>query len=157
MASHRLQGPVGATASSALNLATSADGASTIDEALARVRSFGADIAAHPSAAEVQAEFDAVWQELGSRPIEALATLPLVSDPEQRALMQALSTPLEAAFLTDPSLYHLLLRVAHAQRAEVFRRLSSLAPPPAGVGGPQVLRMDPRALETWRSQLVVTW
>jgi PAS domain S-box-containing protein len=109
MASHRLQGPVGATASSALNLATSADGPSTIDEALARVRSFGADIAAHPSEAEVQAEFDAVWQELGSRPVEALATLPQVSDPEQRALMQALSTPLEAAFLTDPALYHLLL------------------------------------------------
>ncbi|MBW8830678.1 MAG: AAA family ATPase [Burkholderiales bacterium] len=83
--------------------------AQAVDEALACLRLFGADIAAHPSAAEVQAEYDAVWQELGSRPIEALAALPLVSDPEQRALMHALSIPLEAAFLADPQLYHLLL------------------------------------------------
>ena len=109
MASYSLQGGVGATASSALYLATLADGPCAIDEALASLRLFGADIAAHPSAAEVQAEYDAVWQELGSRPIEALATLPLVSDPEQRALMHALSIPLEAAFFTDPQLYHLLL------------------------------------------------
>jgi PAS domain S-box-containing protein len=105
-----LQGRVGATTSTALDLATSADGPSAIDEALACLRLFGVDdIATHPSAAEVQAEYDAVWQELGSRPIEALAALPLVSDPERRALMHALSIPLEAAFFTDPQLHHLLL------------------------------------------------
>jgi len=109
MASDRLQGEAGAAAGSALHIATSADGPFAIDEALAGLRLLGADIAAHPSAAEVQAEYDAVWQELGNRPIEALAALPLVSDPEQRALMQALSNPLEAALLTDPQLHHLLL------------------------------------------------
>ncbi|MBW8898171.1 MAG: response regulator, partial [Massilia sp.] len=90
-------------------LATSADGPAAIDEVLACLRLFGVDIAAHPSAAEVQAEYDAVWQALGDRPIEALAALPLATDPEQCALMRALSIPLEAAFLTDPQLYHLLL------------------------------------------------
>jgi len=76
MASDRLQGEAGAAAGSALHIATSADGPFAIDEALAGLRLLGADIAAHPSAAEVQAEYDAVWQELGNRPIEALAALP---------------------------------------------------------------------------------
>src|SRR4051794_15695360 len=102
-------GEVGATASFALYLATSADGPAAIDEVLACLRLFGVEIAAHPSAAEGQAEYDAVWQALGDRPIEALAALPLTPDPEQCALMRSLSIPLEAAFLTDPQLYHLLL------------------------------------------------
>ncbi|MBT9597741.1 MAG: response regulator [Vitreoscilla sp.] len=70
---------------------------------------FGVVLPAHPTPAEVRAEYEQVWQQLGGRSIESLADMPLVADPEIESLMRALAIPLEAAFFTDLQLYHLLL------------------------------------------------
>jgi hypothetical protein len=48
------------------------------------------------------------WQTLNGRPIESLIDLPLMTDPEQQAAMQVLSTLLGPAYFTDPHLLCLL-------------------------------------------------
>jgi PAS domain S-box-containing protein len=78
--------------------------------ALTGLRLFGIDIPAHhPTWEQVQAEYEAVWQTLNGRPIESLIDLPLMTDPEQRAAMQVLSTLLDPAYFTDFHLFCLLV------------------------------------------------
>ncbi len=86
-----------------------AEHAAAVAAGLECLRLFGVELSPHPEPAEVQAEYERVWLCLGERPIEQLAELPLLTDPEPRALMQALAIPLEAAFFTDAQLYRLLL------------------------------------------------
>jgi PAS domain S-box-containing protein len=76
--------------------------------ALRGLRLFGIDIPAHPTWEQVQAEYEAVWQTLNGRPIESLIHLPLMTDPEQQAAMQVLSTLLDPAYFTDFHLFCLL-------------------------------------------------
>jgi hypothetical protein len=47
------------------------------------------------------------------------------------------------------SLWHLLARTAGAARVAVYERLAELVPPPAGVERDAVLRLEPRALDTY--------
>ena len=56
-----------------------------------------------------QAEYEAVWQTLDGRPIESLIDLPLMTDPQQQAAMQVLSTLLDTAYFTDFHLFCLLV------------------------------------------------
>jgi hypothetical protein len=49
------------------------------------------------------------------------------------------------------SLWHLLGRVAPALRGEVYDRLASLVPPPAGVSRAQAIVLDPAALQRYWS------
>jgi PAS domain S-box-containing protein len=80
-----------------------------VDSALACLRLFGMDFPPHPSQEQVQAEFEAVWRDLGGRPIESLIDLPLTTDPELLAAMGLLSILTEAAYFTDFQLLCLLL------------------------------------------------
>jgi PAS domain S-box-containing protein len=75
-----------------------------VASALTCLRLFGIDLPAHPSWEQVEAEYETVWQTLEERPIESLIDLPLMTDPELQAAMQALTDLTLAAYLTD---YHL--------------------------------------------------
>src|SRR3984957_2546943 len=68
------------------------ENAQAVASALTGLRLFGIDIPAHPTWEQVQAEYEAVWQLLNGRPIESLINLPLMTDPEQQAAMEVLST-----------------------------------------------------------------
>jgi PAS domain S-box-containing protein len=59
----------------------------------------------HPTDEEVQWEFEQMWQQLGSRPIEALVALPAMSDPTWRATMDVLAELVPPALFTDSNLH----------------------------------------------------
>jgi predicted ATPase len=81
------------------------ENAQAVDSALTCLRLFGIDIPAHPAQAQVQAEYETLWQTLNGRPIESLTELALMTDPELLAAMQVLSTLQAPAHITD---FHLL-------------------------------------------------
>jgi predicted ATPase/signal transduction histidine kinase len=76
-----------------------------VDSALTCLRLFGIDFPAHPSPAQVEAEYEEVWRNLMGRPIENLIDLPLMNDPELRAAMRLLSVLFDAAYFTDFELF----------------------------------------------------
>jgi PAS domain S-box-containing protein len=80
-----------------------------IDSALACLRLFSIEIPAHPSPAQVKAEYDTVWRTLAGRPIESLIDLPLMTDTELQAAMQLLSILTPSAYFTDLHLFCLLV------------------------------------------------
>lgn len=84
------------------------ENAQAVESALSCLRLFGIDVAAHPTPAQVQAEYEMVWQTLGGRPIESLLDLPLMTDPEMLAAMDVLSVLLSPANHTDFHLWCLL-------------------------------------------------
>jgi PAS domain S-box-containing protein len=69
----------------------------------------GIEWSSHPTDEEVRDEHERLWRQLGSRPIETLFDLPLMSDPEIRGTMEVLSELLGATYWTDQNLMHLLL------------------------------------------------
>src|SRR5260370_18068031 len=54
------------------------------------LRHLGIDWPAHPTQEEARREYDRIWSQLGSRPIESLIELPLMSDPASLATMDVL-------------------------------------------------------------------
>jgi predicted ATPase len=84
-----------------------------VDSALACLRLFGIDIPAHPTWEQAEAEYETLWRNLNGRPIENLIDLPLMTDPELQATMQALEALLVPAYYTDFHLFclHLCLGV----------------------------------------------
>ncbi|HEY2530717.1 MAG TPA: AAA family ATPase, partial [Xanthobacteraceae bacterium] len=81
------------------------ENAQAVASALTGLRLFSIDIPPHPTWEQVQAEYEAVLQTLNDRPIESLVDLPLMTDPEQKAAMQVLSTLLGHAYFTDFHLF----------------------------------------------------
>jgi PAS domain S-box-containing protein len=79
-----------------------------LDEAIARgqeaLRLFGIDIPSHPSHEKVAAEYEAIWQSLGHRPIDELIDLPLMRDPEIKAAMSILAVLFAPSIATDRNL-----------------------------------------------------
>jgi PAS domain S-box-containing protein len=71
------------------------------------LRLFGIDMPAHPTEAEVQAEFEVIWRNLGERSIESLLDLPSMTNPEMHAAMRVLAFLTGPALYTDINLYHL--------------------------------------------------
>jgi predicted ATPase/two-component sensor histidine kinase len=67
------------------------------------------DWSAHPTRDEVMQEYERIWQQLGSRPIETLSDLPSIGDPIQRATLDALTPAVPAAIFTDENLNCLIL------------------------------------------------
>ena len=65
---------------------------------------FGIDVPAHPTQEQVQAEYETIWQALNGRSIESLIDLPLMTDPEVKAVMQVLSGLTRASYFTDSRL-----------------------------------------------------
>ncbi len=85
------------------------ESAQAVATALTCLRLFGTDIPAHPTWEQVQSEYETVWQNLNGRPIEGLIDLSVMTDPEQHAAMQVLSTLLGPAYFTDFHLFCLLV------------------------------------------------
>jgi len=85
------------------------ESAQAVATALTCLRLFGADIPAHPTWEQVQAEYETVWQALDGRPIEGLIDLSLMTDPELQAVMRLLSDLLPPAYFTDFHLFCLLV------------------------------------------------
>jgi len=77
--------------------------------ALDCLRRFGIDLAQHPDEAALQAELDTLWQRLGARPIESLATLPRSDDVALQQALRLLSVVLGPAYFTDLQAYCLYL------------------------------------------------
>ncbi|WP_375765701.1 AAA family ATPase [Archangium gephyra] len=75
-------------------------------EALARL---GMPLPPHPSRAEVVAANEEVWTLLGARPIEQLVELPLMTDPDMKAVMEVLAALFTPAIFTDENLLALHL------------------------------------------------
>jgi PAS domain S-box-containing protein len=73
------------------------------------LRLLGLDLPAHPTDLQVHAAYEAVWVELGDRPIEALTDLPPMADPATEAAMHLLSVLPPSASFTDRNLFTLLL------------------------------------------------
>jgi len=85
-----------------------------VEVGLEQLRTFGIEWSAHPSEEEVRAEYDALRQRVGERPIETLVDLPSTKDPHLPALMEVLRAILSPALFTERKLHDLaLLRMAN--------------------------------------------
>ncbi len=63
----------------------------------------------HPTNEEVGHEFERMWKKIGSRPIETLIDLPLMTEPDWRATMDVLAGFISPALFTDGNLFALTL------------------------------------------------
>ncbi len=80
-----------------------------VEVGLAYMRHVGIEWSPHPTDEEVRQECERMWQLLGSRTIEELLDLPLMSDPDWRATIDVFAEVTPPAVFTDGNLHHLLL------------------------------------------------
>jgi PAS domain S-box-containing protein len=80
-----------------------------VEICLEYLRGAGIAWSPHPTGEEIREEYDRLWRQLGSRPIEALFDLPLMSDPNSRATMEVLSELVAPAYFSDANLWGLAL------------------------------------------------
>ena len=71
------------------------------------LRHLGVEWAPHPTEEEARCEYERIWKKLGSRAIEELVELPLMSDPASIATLDVLTKVLSPALFTDPNLVSL--------------------------------------------------
>ncbi len=81
---------------------------SAVDACLNYLRHAGIPWSAHPTNEEVQREYEHLWGQVGSRSIEALVDLSLITDPEVRATMDVLTAVVVPAGFTDENLFCLV-------------------------------------------------
>jgi len=72
------------------------------------LRHLGIDWSPHPTEEEAHREYERIWSQLGSRPIEALIDLPLMSDLASLATMDVLTKLSPSAIQTDANLFSLV-------------------------------------------------
>ena len=63
----------------------------------------------HPTEDEVRREYEQIWLHLGSRAIEDVLDLPLMSDPESLATVDVLTKVVPPTFFTDRNLSSLTI------------------------------------------------
>jgi len=80
-----------------------------VEDCLDYLRHIDVQWSPHPAKEEVQQEYERLWRQIGSRSIEDLVDLPLMTDPERRATMDVLSAALAPAVLTDDDLLFLVV------------------------------------------------
>jgi PAS domain S-box-containing protein len=73
------------------------------------LRHLGIDWSAHPTQEEAGQEYKRIWVQLGSRQVEDLVGLPLMSDPASLATLDVLTKLGPAAFFTDFTLHSLVV------------------------------------------------
>jgi len=73
------------------------------------LRHLGVDWSPHPTKEEVEREYERIWSQLGSREIEELIELPLMSDPASLATLDVLIKVLPPALFTDANLLSLAI------------------------------------------------
>jgi PAS domain S-box-containing protein len=81
---------------------------SAVEACLNYCRHAGIPWSAHPTNEEVQREYERLWRQVGSRSIEALVDLPLMTDLEGRATMDVLTAVVASAGFTDENLFCLV-------------------------------------------------
>src|SRR5262249_17399630 len=69
----------------------------------------GVQWSAPPTEEELRQEYERLWRQIGSRSIEDLVDLPLMTGPEDRATMDVLTAVLAPASLTDEDLLFLVV------------------------------------------------
>ena len=72
------------------------------------LRHLGIDWSPHPTEEEARREYERIWSQLGSRTIEELIELPLMSDPASLATLDVLTKIGPPAFFTDANLHSLV-------------------------------------------------
>ena len=73
------------------------------------LRHLGIDLSAHPTDEETRREYERIWSQLGSRMIEDLIELPLMSDPASLATMDVLTKIGPPSLHTDAQLFALVI------------------------------------------------
>src|SRR5260370_103503 len=85
-----------------------------VEVGVEQLRPIGIAWSGHPSEEEVRAEYDALRQRVGERPIETLVDLASTREPDLLALMEVLRAILSPALFTERKLHDLaLLRMAN--------------------------------------------
>src|SRR5260370_4661654 len=69
-------------------------------------RHLGIEWSPHPTDEDVRREYDQIWSQLGSRSIEDVLALPLITDPASLATTHALTKFPPAAFTLIASNFH---------------------------------------------------
>jgi PAS domain S-box-containing protein len=83
-------------------------GSRAIAVGLDYLRHLGMDWSPHPTEEEARREYERIWSQLGSRTIEALIDLPLMSDPASLATLDVLTKIGPPALYTDANLFALV-------------------------------------------------
>ena len=73
------------------------------------LRHLGVEWSPHPTEEEARREYERIWSQLGSRAIEELIELPLMSDPASLATLDVLTKVLPPALFTDANLLSLVI------------------------------------------------
>ncbi|WFU73424.1 AAA family ATPase [Bradyrhizobium sp. CB2312] len=108
----RTQNPVDLAAVTALRLEVYimlAQSERFVDVGLEYLRRVGLGCSRHPSDDDVRREYEEFWRRLGTRPIEDLINLPLMTDPSTLATMNVLSILMPSGNNTDKNLNCLLV------------------------------------------------
>jgi PAS domain S-box-containing protein len=71
------------------------------------LRFLGIDGSPHPTDEDVRREYNRIWSQIGSRTIEDLIDLPLMTDPASLATMEVLTKVGPPVLYTEPNLYAL--------------------------------------------------
>ncbi|WP_437594473.1 sensor histidine kinase [Sorangium sp. So ce1000] len=96
---------VAAVACARVDLYTALDRSElAVEICLEYLRRAGVDWSPHPTDEEVRQEYERMWAQLGSRPIEEILDLPPMTDPEGRATIDVLASCDAAALFTDENL-----------------------------------------------------
>jgi len=73
------------------------------------LRHLGVEYSPHPTEEEVRREYERIWSQVGSRKIEELIELPLMSDPASLATLDVLTKVFAPALFTDANLLSLAI------------------------------------------------
>jgi PAS domain S-box-containing protein len=73
------------------------------------LRHLGVDWSPHPTEEEARREYERIWMKLGSREIEELIDLPLMSDPGSLATLDVLTKVIPPALFTDANFLSLAI------------------------------------------------
>jgi PAS domain S-box-containing protein len=76
---------------------------------LAYLRHLGVEWSPHPTDEEVRREYERIWSQLGTRTIEELIDLPLMSDPASLATLDLLTKVVPPALFTDANFLSLAI------------------------------------------------
>src|SRR5712692_1378448 len=73
------------------------------------LRQTGVQWSPQPTKEQVQQEYERIWRQIGSRSIEELVDLPLMTEPELRGTMDVLNAVVAPALWTDENLFCLVI------------------------------------------------
>jgi PAS domain S-box-containing protein len=80
-----------------------------VEVCLEYLRRGGTDWSPHPTRDQAQREYDKIWSQLGSRSIESIVELPLMTDPDALAELEVLTEMVTTAEFTDENLLLLVI------------------------------------------------